>query len=116
LELVLRKTILASVHMRAHLQAEHMDASDLIVTNLQKDLASRGPSTYGRETVGESARLQAAEGSGMRQRRLISLAMAVFPLSSGYCLESGRMIGIYLPCFGWIVLDGAVIVGAAVYG
>jgi uncharacterized protein involved in propanediol utilization len=37
-----------SVHMRAHLQAEHMDARDLIVTNLQKDLASRGPSKYGR--------------------------------------------------------------------
>jgi hypothetical protein len=57
LELVLRKTILASVHMRAHLQAEHMDASDLIVTNLQKDLASRGPSTYGR---GKRQRIGAA--------------------------------------------------------
>jgi hypothetical protein len=42
LELVLRKTILASVHMRAHLQAEHMDASDLIVTNLQKILQAGG--------------------------------------------------------------------------
>jgi hypothetical protein len=60
LELVLRKTILASVHMRAHLQAKHMDASDLIVTNLQKDLASRGPST-GRANVSESAALPAPQ-------------------------------------------------------
>jgi hypothetical protein len=28
--------------MRAHLQAEHMDASDLIVTNLQKILQAGG--------------------------------------------------------------------------
>jgi hypothetical protein len=23
---------------------------------------------------------------------------------------------IYLPCLGWLVLDGAVVVGAAIYG
>src|ERR1700728_4767822 len=40
------ETILASVHVRAHQQAGHMDASDLIKT-LQKHLARRGPSTYG---------------------------------------------------------------------
>ena len=39
------ETILASVHVRAHRQAGHMDASDLIKT-LQKYLARRGPSTY----------------------------------------------------------------------
>jgi hypothetical protein len=36
---------LASVHVRAHRQAGHMDASDLIKT-LQENLARRGPSTY----------------------------------------------------------------------
>ena len=40
------ETILASVHVRAHRQAGHMGASDLIKT-LQKHLARRGPSTYG---------------------------------------------------------------------
>ena len=40
------ETILASVHVRAHQQAGHMDASDLIKI-LQKHLARRGPSTYG---------------------------------------------------------------------
>jgi hypothetical protein len=40
------ETILASVHVRAHKQAGHMDASDLIKA-LQKHLARRGPSTYG---------------------------------------------------------------------
>jgi hypothetical protein len=39
------ETILASVHVRAHQQAGHMDASDLIKT-LPKHLAGRGPSTY----------------------------------------------------------------------
>ena len=39
------ETILASVHVRAHQQAGHMDASDLIKA-LQKKLARRGPSTY----------------------------------------------------------------------
>ena len=36
------ETILASVHVRAHQQAGHMDASDLIKT-LQNHLARRGP-------------------------------------------------------------------------
>jgi hypothetical protein len=40
------ETILASVHVRAHQQAGHMDANDLIKT-LPKRLAGRGPSTYG---------------------------------------------------------------------
>jgi hypothetical protein len=40
------ETILASVHVRAHQQAGHMGASDLIKT-LQKHLARRRPSTYG---------------------------------------------------------------------
>jgi hypothetical protein len=40
------ETILASVQARAHKQAGHMDASDLIKA-LQKHLARRGPSTYG---------------------------------------------------------------------
>jgi hypothetical protein len=40
------ETILASVHARAHRQAGHMGASDLIKT-LQIQLARRGPSTYG---------------------------------------------------------------------
>ena len=39
------ETILASVHVRAHQQAGHMDASDLIKHCL-KTLARRGPSTY----------------------------------------------------------------------
>src|SRR5487761_528710 len=43
------ETILASVHVRAHQQAEHMDASDLVKTP-QKHLARRGPSTYGLTT------------------------------------------------------------------
>ena len=43
------ETILASVHVRARLQAGHMDASDLIKL-LQNDLAWRGPSTYGVST------------------------------------------------------------------
>ena len=47
------ETILASVHMRAHQQAGHMDASDLI-KSLQQHLARRGPSTYGVPTpIGE---------------------------------------------------------------
>jgi hypothetical protein len=41
------ETILASVHVRAHKQAGHMGASDLIKA-LQKHLARRGPSTYGK--------------------------------------------------------------------
>jgi len=41
------ETILASVHVRAHKQAGHMDASDLIKA-LQIHLARRGPSTYGK--------------------------------------------------------------------
>jgi hypothetical protein len=53
LELVLRKAVLANVHMPAHLQVEHMEASDLIVANLQKDLASTGSSAYGRAKVSE---------------------------------------------------------------
>jgi len=40
------ETILASVHVRAHQQAGHMGASDLIKT-LQIHLARRVPSTYG---------------------------------------------------------------------
>ena len=40
------ETILASVHVRAQQQAGHMGASDLIKA-LQKQLARRGPSTYG---------------------------------------------------------------------
>jgi hypothetical protein len=40
------ETILASVHVRAHQQAGHMDASDLIKL-LRNPLAGRGPSTYG---------------------------------------------------------------------
>jgi hypothetical protein len=40
------ETILASVHVRAHRQAGHMGASDLIKA-LHKNLARRGPSTYG---------------------------------------------------------------------
>jgi hypothetical protein len=40
------ETILASVRVRAHQQAGHMGASDLIKA-LQKHLARRGPSTYG---------------------------------------------------------------------
>jgi hypothetical protein len=43
------ETILASVHVRAHKQAGHMGASDLIKA-LQKHLARRGPSTYGKFT------------------------------------------------------------------
>jgi hypothetical protein len=39
------RTILASVHVRTHQQAGHMDASDLIKA-LQNHLARRGPSTY----------------------------------------------------------------------
>jgi hypothetical protein len=39
------ETILASVHVRAHQQAGHMNASDLIRI-LQKYLARRVPSTY----------------------------------------------------------------------
>lgn len=27
-----------------------------------------------------------------------------------------RDMNIYLPCFGWIVLDGAVVIGAFMYG
>jgi hypothetical protein len=42
------ETILASVHVRAHQQAGHMGASDLIKT-LQIHLARRVPSTYGRK-------------------------------------------------------------------
>ena len=42
------ETILASVQARAHKQAGHMDASDLIKA-LQKHLARRGPSTYAAE-------------------------------------------------------------------
>ena len=44
------ETILASVHVRAHQKAGHMGASDLIKT-LQKHLARRGPSTYGKSLV-----------------------------------------------------------------
>jgi hypothetical protein len=51
------ETILASVHVRAHQQAGHMDASDLIKT-LKKYLARRGPSTYGK-----SGLIFAGEGS-----------------------------------------------------
>ena len=42
------ETILASVHVRAHQQAGHMDASDLI-----KDLQTleEGPSTYGKSST-----------------------------------------------------------------
>jgi hypothetical protein len=40
------ETILASVHVRAHQQAGHMDASDLIKLTANH-LAGRGPSTYG---------------------------------------------------------------------
>ena len=40
------ETILASVHVRAHQQAGHMDASDLI-RHCPNTLARRGPSTYG---------------------------------------------------------------------
>src|SRR4051812_23825710 len=40
------ETILASAHVRAHKQAGHMDASDLI-KETAKHLARRGPSTYG---------------------------------------------------------------------
>jgi hypothetical protein len=40
------ETILASVHVRAHQQAGHIGASDLIKA-LQKHLARRGPSIYG---------------------------------------------------------------------
>jgi hypothetical protein len=40
------ETILASAHVRAHKQAGHMDASDLIKETV-KHLARRGPSTYG---------------------------------------------------------------------
>jgi hypothetical protein len=40
------ETILASVHVRAHRQAGHMDASDRIKATA-KHLARRGPSTYG---------------------------------------------------------------------
>jgi hypothetical protein len=40
------ETILASVPVRAHRQAGHMDASDLIRA-LQNALRERGPSTYG---------------------------------------------------------------------
>jgi hypothetical protein len=36
------ETILVSVHVRAHLKAQHMDASDLIVTNLQKRILQAG--------------------------------------------------------------------------
>ena len=45
------ETILASVQARAHKQAGHMDASDLIKA-LQKHLARRGPSTYGYKESG----------------------------------------------------------------
>ena len=44
------ETILASVHVRAHQQAGHMGASDLIKT-LQIHLARRVPSTYGSWTA-----------------------------------------------------------------
>ena len=44
------ETILASVHVRAHQQAGHMGASDLIKT-LQIHLARRVPSTYGSLTA-----------------------------------------------------------------
>jgi hypothetical protein len=44
------ETILASVHVRAHQQAGHMGASDLIKA-LQKHLARRGPSTYGSSSL-----------------------------------------------------------------
>jgi hypothetical protein len=40
------ETILASVHIRAHQKAGHMDASDLTAT-LQTILQGGGPSTYG---------------------------------------------------------------------
>jgi hypothetical protein len=40
------ETILASVHVRAHHQAGHMDASDRI-NQSPKALAGRRPSTYG---------------------------------------------------------------------
>ena len=40
------ETILASVHVRAHQQAGHMGASDLVKT-LRIHLARRVPSTYG---------------------------------------------------------------------
>ena len=39
------ETILASVHVRARKQAEHMGASDLI--KALQNRARRGPSTYG---------------------------------------------------------------------
>jgi hypothetical protein len=44
------ETILASVHVRAHQQAGHMGASDLIKA-LQKHLARRGPSIYGSRPI-----------------------------------------------------------------
>jgi hypothetical protein len=50
------ETILASVHVRAHQQAGHIGASDLIKA-LQKHLARRGPSIYGSRrshSVGQS--------------------------------------------------------------
>ena len=51
------ETILASVQARAHKQAGHMDASDLIKA-LQKHLARRGPSTYGYKESGLFGRVR----------------------------------------------------------
>ena len=48
------ETILASVHVGAHKQAGHMDASDLIKA-LQKYLARTGPSTYGECWISSNA-------------------------------------------------------------
>jgi len=44
------ETVLASVHVRAHKQAGHMDASDLIKA-LQSTLQGGGPSTYEKSFV-----------------------------------------------------------------
>jgi hypothetical protein len=47
---LIAETILASVHVRARKQAEHMGARDLI-NAAAKHLARRGPSTYGESGV-----------------------------------------------------------------
>ena len=42
------ETILASVHVRAHKQAGHMDAGDLIKKHCKTPCKEGGPSTYGK--------------------------------------------------------------------